>query len=118
MNFRDTWQTCETCGRKFVFTVDEQRRLHKMGMEDYEPKLCPACLETSEEGVKLIGRVKWYDSAKGYGFITKADGSEIFVHRTNLSAGIYTLTDDEKVEFEVRQSDKGPEAFNVAPLGE
>lgn len=118
MNFRDTWKTCEACGRDFVFTVEEQRRLYKMGTEDYEPKLCPTCRETSEEGVKLIGQVKWYDSAKGYGFIIKADGSEIFVHRTSLRAGVYALSEGEQVEFEVRQSARGPEAVNVAPLGE
>ncbi len=117
MNFRDTMQTCETCGRNFVFTVEEQRRLHETGMRDYEPKLCPTCRESTEEGVKLIGQVKWYNSQKGYGFIAKADGSEVFVHRSNLIAGVHELSDDQTVEFQVRQSAKGPEAFNVAPLG-
>jgi CspA family cold shock protein len=101
-----------------VFAVEEQRRLHKMGVEAYEPTQCSTCRELSSEGVKLIGQVKWYNPEKGYGFITKADGSEIFVHRTKLSAGVYTLADGERVEFEVRQSEKGPEAVNVAPLGE
>jgi len=118
MNFRDTWQTCKTCGRKFVFTVKEQRQLYKMGKEDHGPKLCPTCREVGVEGVKLIGQVKWYSPDKGYGFIVKADGSELFVHRTSLSAGVYVLTDGEQVEFEVQQSTRGPEAVNVAPLGE
>jgi hypothetical protein len=87
MNFRDTMRTCENCGRNFVFTVEEQRRLYKMGEQGYEPKLCPTCRETSEEGVKLIGHVKWYNALKGYGFIAKADGNEIFVHRTGLADG-------------------------------
>jgi len=117
MNFKDTMLTCEKCSRNFVFTVEEQRRLHKMGMADYEPSECPTCRQMSEKGVKLIGQVKWYDSGKGYGFITKADGSEIFVHRTSLSAGVYSLSDGESVEFEIQQSNKGPEAVNVAPLG-
>ena len=118
MNFRDTWQTCKTCGRKFVFTVKEQRRLYKMGKEDHDPGLCPTCREVGVEGVKLIGQVKWYSPDKGYGFIVKADGSELFVHRSSLSAGVHALTDGEQVEFEVQQSTRGPEAVNVAPLGE
>ncbi len=116
MNFKDTLQACETCGRDFVFTVEEQRRLHEMGLQDYQPRLCPTCREMGEEGVKLIGQVKWYSSEKGYGFITKADGSEVFVHRTNLVAGVHTLADGQTVEFEVQPSSKGPEAVQVAPL--
>ena len=116
MNFRDTWRTCEACGRDFVFTVGEQRRLHNLGAEGVEPTRCPTCRQITDEGVKLIGRVKWYNPDKGYGFIVKADGSEIFVHRTSLSPGVYRLADDERVEFEVRQSGKGPEAVNVARL--
>lgn len=116
MNFRDTMRTCETCGRNFVFTVEEQRRLHEMGMRDHEPKQCPTCRETSEEGVKLIGQVKWYSPVKGYGFIARADRSEIFVHRTGLVDGVHELLNGQTVEFEVRQSAKGSEAFNVAPL--
>ena len=118
MNFRDTMRTCETCGRNFVFTVEEQRRLYKIGKQDYEPKLCSTCREISDEGVKLIGQVKWYNALKGYGFIAKADRSEIFVHRTGLIEGVHDLLEGQEVEFEVRQSAKGPEAFNVAPIGE
>jgi CspA family cold shock protein len=118
MNFKDTMQTCEKCEQDFVFTVEEQRRLHKVGKEDYIPKLCPTCREINEEGIKLIGHVKWYNALKGYGFITKADRSEIFVHRTGLVAGVRDLVDGQKVEFDVRQTDKGPEAYNVAPIGE
>ncbi len=116
MNFKDTMQTCETCGRNFVFTVEEQRRLYEMGVEGHEPKQCSTCREIGEEGVKLIGQVKWYSSEKGYGFITKADGSEVFVHRTRLADGVYTLLDGQRVEFEVQPSAKGLEAVNVAPL--
>jgi len=118
MNFRDTMQTCETCGRNFVFTVEEQRRLYKAGEQGYEPKLCPTCREINEEGVKLIGHVKWYNALKGYGFIAKADRSEVFVHRTGLADDVHDLFEGQKVEFEVRPTAKGLEAFNVAPIGE
>lgn len=118
MNFKDTMRACETCGRNFVFTVGEQRRLHKLGQQGYEPKLCRTCRQTSKDDVKLIGEIKWYNALKGYGFIAKADRSEIFVHRTGLVEGVRDLYDGQQVEFEVRQSAKGPEAFNVAPIGE
>jgi CspA family cold shock protein len=115
MNFRDTWKTCESCGKKFIFTVEEQRRLHQLGKDDAEVTECPSCRQVDMEGVKLIGRVKWYNPDKGYGFIVKADGSEIFVHRSSLS-GVSSLNEEQRVEFEERQTDKGPEAIDVAPL--
>lgn len=115
MNFRDTWQSCETCGKKFIYTVEEQRRLHTLGMGDYAPTQCPTCRQSDMEGVKLIGQIKWYNSEKGYGFITKADGSEIFFHRSNLS-GAHTVSEGQTVEFGIVQTDKGPEAVNVEPL--
>jgi len=130
-------QTCEECGQDFVFTVEEQRQLQKRGQEIKAPALCPNCRKAEKsdrpseqresskapessdlpEGVKLIGHVKWYSPQKGYGFITNAKGDEIFVHRSSLSAGVYRLDEGERVEFEEQQTEKGPEAINVAPLG-
>ncbi|MHA1680569.1 MAG: cold-shock protein [Promethearchaeota archaeon] len=65
----------------------------------------------------MSGIVKWFNNRKGYGFITP-DGSEtdIFVHYSNIVASegeFKKLKDGEAVTFEVRQSDKGPEAVNV-----
>ena len=116
MNFKDRWITCETCDRKFVFTVGEQRRLHKLEQTEYVPTQCPTCRQVTTEGVKLIGYVKWYNPEKGYGFISKANGNEIFVHRTSLSEDTVALAEGARVEFEEQRSDKGPEAIKVAPL--
>jgi len=60
------------------------------------------------------GTVKWYDDSKGYWFITRDGGEEIFVHRSGI-AGISakTLKEGAKVEFEVAQGQKGPQARNV-----
>jgi CspA family cold shock protein len=72
-----------------------------------------------EDGVevKLIGRVKWFSRRKGYGFITKADGKDLFFHRSEMADGERNLpNEDEKVEFQIRQTEKGPEAFNVSIL--
>lgn len=62
------------------------------------------------------GTVKWFNSKKGYGFITKEDGDEIFVHYSNIQAdenSFKTLYPEDEVEFDVEQGAKGPEARNV-----
>jgi CspA family cold shock protein len=62
------------------------------------------------------GTVKWFNDAKGYGFITPLEGGkDLFVHHTNIvGAGFKTLAEGAKVEFEPREGAKGPEATNVA----
>ena len=61
------------------------------------------------------GTVKWFDDAKGYGFIAPCDGGkDLFVHHTGIAAeGFKSLTEGSKVEYEAREGQKGPEAFNV-----
>ncbi|HEV8120426.1 MAG TPA: cold shock domain-containing protein [Candidatus Polarisedimenticolia bacterium] len=61
------------------------------------------------------GKVKWFNDAKGYGFITPEDGSkDVFVHHTAIqSQGFRTLQEGETVEFEITQGQKGPAAANV-----
>ena len=67
--------------------------------------------------VKLIGTVKWFSRAKGYGFITKADGEDLFFHRAELAPSSQGWPEDgQQVEFQIRQTAKGPEAFNVSLL--
>ena len=64
------------------------------------------------------GKVKWFNDAKGYGFIT-ADGQDkdIFVHHTSIQAeGFRTLAEGEDVQFELVQGPKGPKAENVSRL--
>ena len=65
------------------------------------------------------GTVKWFDEAKGFGFITPDEaGPDLFVHHTGIAGGGFrTLAEGARVEFEVREGRKGPEAFNVAPTG-
>ena len=60
------------------------------------------------------GNVKWFDSRKGFGFIQREDGSDIFVHFSAIeSEGFRTLQDGEKVEFAVEDGPKGPTAADV-----
>jgi len=63
------------------------------------------------------GTVKWYDSQKGYGFIIHANGEEIFFHRTGIAAGESPrFPDDVRVTYLLEQTDKGPQAVDVAKM--
>ena len=60
------------------------------------------------------GTVKWFSDEKGYGFIVPDEGgNDLFVHRTNLQEGVQMLQEGQKVEFEIGEGRKGPEASNV-----
>lgn len=64
------------------------------------------------------GTVKWFSAEKGYGFIQRSDGGpDVFVHYSEIQgAGYRSLEENQKVEFEVGQGTKGPQAQNVRPL--
>ena len=62
------------------------------------------------------GRVKWYDAEKGFGFLTRDDGEDVFVHKAALPDGVTTLTAGQRVDFGVVESRKGNQALNVKLL--
>jgi CspA family cold shock protein len=65
----------------------------------------------------FTGTVKWFNEAKGYGFIRRDDGPDLFVHYTNIvGSGFRTLKEDDKVEFEVSEGPKGLQAINVTKV--
>jgi cold shock protein len=65
------------------------------------------------------GTVKWFNDAKGYGFITPEDGGkDLFIHFSNIAGdGFKTLAENAKVQYEPREGQKGPEATNVVIIG-
>ena len=64
--------------------------------------------------MRITGKVKWFNNAKGYGFIERDGGSDVFVHYSAIqSQGYKSLDENQKVEFDVTQGPKGPQAENV-----
>ena len=68
--------------------------------------------------MRQTGRVKWFNSSKGYGFIQLDGGEDIFVHYSAIQGeGFRSLEQGQQVEFEVARSPKGPQAEKVIPMG-
>jgi CspA family cold shock protein len=71
--------------------------------------------QSGEWSVKEKGTVKWFNAAKGYGFIQRSSGDDVFVHFSAIQANGYrSLDEGSEVEFEVKQGPKGLQAENVA----
>lgn len=66
--------------------------------------------------MKEKGTVKWFNSSKGYGFISRSEGDDVFVHFSAIQMGGYkTIQEGTEVEFEVAEGPKGPHAVSVFP---
>jgi CspA family cold shock protein len=65
---------------------------------------------------RITGTVKWFNGSKGYGFISREGGPDVFVHFSAIQGdGFKNLDEGQQVEFEVEQGPKGPQAVNVVP---
>ena len=64
------------------------------------------------------GTVKWFNDSKGFGFLSREGGPDVFVHHSEIRAdGFRTLAEGDRVQFEIADSPKGPRAANVSRLG-
>ena len=76
-----------------------------------------AVADTSAESVtSMKGTVKWYDAVKGFGFIHSEDNKDLFVHRSGVKDSVFALEAGQEVEFEIKESDRGPVAINVEAI--
>lgn len=65
----------------------------------------------------MLGKVKWFNAQKGFGFINRGDGKDIFVHYSQIQDNGYrTLIEGEEVEFDLVQTDRGDQARNVVKI--
>jgi CspA family cold shock protein len=141
-SFTDTWGQGEN-GNKFVFTVELKRRLVRAGLPvetEYLDQLAdvstpveaprreekkseefkqPEMIQIDPETGKFIGRLKWYNPIRGYGFISRGGGEDIFFHKTSTIGNPDEFEEGQWVLYEVEERAKGPEAAEVEPyLGE
>jgi CspA family cold shock protein len=66
---------------------------------------------------RIVGTVKWFNGSKGYGFISREGGEDVFVHYSAIQAdGYRNLVEGQKVEFSVEKGPKGLQAANVVPI--
>ena len=66
---------------------------------------------------RIVGTVKWFSDEKGYGFLSQANGKDVFVHHSAINAeGFKTLNEGDQVEFSIEQGPKGPAAANVRKI--
>ncbi len=142
MNFKDQWATDED-GKEFLFTVEMQRQLAEAGLPVEPASLSeldhgrsssrrppqakphtqaaatddkfavPVTLQIDPQTGKYIGRVKWYNERKGYGFIVRTADEEIFFHKSGSSVDPGHLDEGDWVLYDVEQTQKGPEATEV-----
>lgn len=144
MNFKDQSITDEN-GEQFIFTVEMQRRLSLAGLPvepaslpmleeaPSTPSRRPAASHAPREGAqettfaepltiqidpqtgKYVGRLKWYNAKKGYGFIVRGVGEEIFFHKTSTVGNPEELQEGQWVLYDVEETHKGLEATEIEP---
>ncbi len=108
--WQDEIQYCARCGISFLWSQEEQKRA-----EGAPPLHCPGCRQLLPAAGRERGQVKWYDPRKQYGFLTRAGHPDIYVHRSALP-GSRPLRPGDLVEFRIKQTDRGPAAFEVVVI--
>jgi len=89
---------------------------YNAGRPPRPPRAPPAPQQPFTPGVKESGNVKWFDSAKGFGFITRSSGDDVFVHFSNIHGGGFrSLQEGQQVEFSITNGQRGPTAIEVVP---
>jgi len=141
MTYSDTWAEDED-GNRFVFTVEMKRKLAAAGLaiepgnleqlgEDEGPPepqqkqshhrqekqetTVPDIIQIDPSTGKYIGTLKWYNPSRGYGFLARGAGEDIFFHKTSTLVEPTELQEGQWVLYDVEGRNKGPEATDVEP---
>jgi CspA family cold shock protein len=78
---------------------------------------CRLFFYSEERGMRIRGKVKWFNDQKGYGFIEHEGGKDVFVHFSSIQGeGFKSLSENQEVEFEIADGPKGPQAINVSKV--
>ena len=136
MNYQDTW-AADKDGNQFVFTVEMKRKLDRAGLPlepEYISQLqdaapirvqkepssaqttsveAPETIQIDPETGKYLGKLKWYNPSRGYGFLARGGGEEIFFHKTSCLQDPANLDEGQWVLYDVEDRQKGPEATEV-----
>ena len=98
--------------------VDVARGLASRGFEIVSTGgTAPASQQVGRRTMRITGKVKWFNNAKGYGFIERDGGSDVFVHYSAIQGdGFRSLEEGQAVEFEIVDGPKGPQAGNVTKI--
>ncbi len=115
MTYRDELLTCVTCGKTFVYRIEEQRQQVALGFAVEMPRQCAECREQEAAGPGLrAGVVKWFREDKHFGFITQRDGSDVFFHHSAIEGDPeQIMQENAPVWYEVVATERGPQAVNV-----
>jgi cold shock protein len=106
---------CERCGISFLWPVEEQKSPGEQRVALPAPTLCPGCRHLLPLAGRERGLVKFFNGRKQFGFLTRRNDAEIFVHGSAVSAN-QRLTMGDLVEFTIIQTDRGPAAGEVVVL--
>ena len=105
----DETRYCARCGISFLWSIEDQ---HQMSTLDLAlTQRCPGCRQLLPAMARERGLVKWYNRQKGYGFITRYNQPDLYVHRTSVHQG--RLVPDDLVEFALGANQQGPAAQDV-----
>ena len=108
---RDTGAT-----RGFLDNLSGLRHFYRARQRVSGRRYAP-CLTLQEADRMIRGKVKWFNDAKGYGFIERSDGDDVFVHYSAIAgSGFRSLTEGQTVEFDIVDGPKGKQAANVTKV--
>lgn len=90
----------------------QSKQEHTKSDSDFE---VPMTIQIDPETGKYLGRMKWYNAKKGYGFIMRGGGEEIFFHKSAIEGDPETLSEGQWILYDIEETNKGPEAAEIEP---